>query len=146
MAAPNTPQGTLNRLRASVVWTSVAQLNVTPSYLGKAGISLSFEGEFTTFIDTMTGGVTSSEPYVRVMVGINLLKTQSLANLYKQQMELNTVLGNCTIRPDVTTMDPWIIQNVGIAGVRELSFAGLDPGFMISLRGYYQINSQQWSS
>lgn len=146
MPSPNTPQGTLNRLRASVVWTLVPQLNVGADHLGKAGLSLTFEGEFTTFVDTMTGAVTSPEPYVRCMVGINLLKSQNLANLYKQQMELNTLLGGCTIRPDVTTMGPWALINCGIASVRELSFAGLDAAFMVSIRGYYIINAAQWST
>lgn len=42
---PLIPQGTLNRVRASVVWPSFPNLNVTASYLGRMGIRLSLDGE-----------------------------------------------------------------------------------------------------
>jgi hypothetical protein len=146
MANPLIAQGTLNRLRASVVFTSFPQLNITSSYLGKAGISMGFEGEYTTFIDTMTGAVTSPEPYVRVMLRINLLKTQALANAYKAQAEQSTLLGDLTVRPDATTLDPYPLINSGFANVGELSFAGGSADWMLSLHCYYNINAALFSN
>jgi hypothetical protein len=142
---PNVSQGTLNRLIASVIWTDFPQLNVTAPYLGEEGIHLAFEGESTVFINTMTGAVTSQEPYLVVNVTMNLLKTQPLANAYKQQWETSSQLGECTVRPDSSTMSPWDFENCAIQSVRELSLNGRDAGYVVTIKGYYLINSDLWS-
>ena len=56
---PLIPQGTVNRLRGSVIWNDFPQLNVTAPYLGTDGIGFSLDGESTVFLPTMTGAVTS---------------------------------------------------------------------------------------
>ena len=66
MAIIPTPQGTLNRIRASVIFPLFGVLSVTSSFLGKRGISVTFTGKSTVFLDTMTGRVTSPEPYLAV--------------------------------------------------------------------------------
>ncbi|MAF04429.1 MULTISPECIES: hypothetical protein [unclassified Herbaspirillum] len=141
---PLIAQGTLNRLRGSVVVTDVPELNVTASYLGKAGISLSLDGDATTFIPTMTGAVTSGEPYQMVTMTINLLKTQGLANLYKQRAENLSTLGDLVITPDASTLGTYPLTNCAIGSVRELSFAGEDAGYVVTIRGYYLINNSLW--
>ena len=141
MANPLVAQGTLNRLKASAVWDSFPSLNVTPPYLGKGGISLSLEGEAAANIGTMTGTVQSPEPYMMVSLTINLLKTQSLSDQYKSQMELNALLGGVTVRPDATTLGVYYLQNMAIESVRELNFAGQDAGYVVTCKGYYSINS-----
>jgi len=138
---PLIAQGTLNRLRASVVWTSFPALNVTPPFLGREGIRLALEGESTTFINTMTGAVTSPEPYMAVSLVMNLLKTQALAGAYKAQMEFNALLGDGTVRPDSATLPPYGIINCAIQSVRELNFSGEDAGFAVTVRGYYPVNA-----
>ena len=145
---PFTPQGTLNRLRASIIWDDFPQLNVTPSFLGKAGISFAPESDFTTEIETMTGIVQSPEPYVMGSVTINLLRTQALADAYKAQAEQNTVFGNCTVRPDVGPggLSPYQLYNMAYKSLRELSFAGSDPGYVVVLRGYYPVNAGLWNT
>lgn len=141
---PLVPQGTLNRLRASIVWPNFPGLNVTPSFLGKEGISLSFEGDATTFLETMTGAVTSTEPYQLCTLKVHLLKTQSLSAAYKAQLELSSLLGNCTVRPDSTTLSPYQLSNMGIQTVDQLQFNGSNAGWMVNLKGYYLINSAAW--
>ena len=145
---PNVPQGTLNRLRASVVWDSVPALNVTPAFLGKAGISLAFDSDYTTEIETMTGIVQSPEPYVMVTLTMNLLRTQALADAYKIQAETNTVFGSCTVRPDVGPggLSPYPLQNVSFKSLRELPMSGTDPAYVVVMRGYYPVNSGLWNS
>jgi len=144
MASPNTNQGTINRLRASVVWPSFPALNVTASFLGEEAIRLSLEGGATTFLPTLTGAVTSPEPYQPMSLRINLLKTQALANAYKAQMELSTLLGDGTIRPDATQLAPYQITNSAIESVEPLDFSGKSAGWIVSIRGYYSINSGLW--
>ena len=58
MPNPLIEQGSLNRIKASVVWNDNADLNVTAPYLGAAGIRLGLDGGTTVFLPTMTGAVT----------------------------------------------------------------------------------------
>lgn len=147
MANPLTAQGSLNRLQASIVWTEQPTFNVTPSYLGEQAIRLALEGTATTYIGTMTGAVTSPEPYQMVTIGVHLLKPQFLANQYKRRMETNSLMGQCTIRPDVqgkNGIGVYQIENCAIQNVAELDFGGKDAGFRITIGGYYNINSSLW--
>lgn len=145
MPAPLVPQGNLNRIKASLVLDAFPSLNVTPSNLGNEGISLVFEGDATGVIPTMTGQVNSPEPFQAVTVTLHLLKTQPLADLYEQQRQTNTVLGTGTVRPDVSTqqggLKPYGLQNLSIRSVGELRMNGTDPGYRVTLGGYYIINN-----
>jgi hypothetical protein len=143
---PLIAQGTLNRLRASVIWPANASLNVVASYLGRGGISLALEGDSTQFIGTMAGVVTSPEPYQMIGLTINLLKSQQLGSLYKTAMETNALIGDGTVRADVTTLPPYQIYNCAIQSVQELRFSGDDAGFVVRIRGYYLLNSTMWNT
>jgi hypothetical protein len=141
MPAPNIPQGTLNRIRASIIWPAFPQLSVTSSYLGKRGVSIAFQGDTTVYIDTMTGAVTSPEPYLRVTITAHLLKTQNLANLYKTQQELLSLLGDGVVRADSAIMQPWAISNASIMRPGDLDFSGADPDYPVQFSGIYAVNS-----
>ena len=144
-ANPLVDQGTLNRIRGSLVLAAFPNLNVTAAFLGKAGISVGLQGESTLFIPTMTGAVTSPEPYMIATVTINLLKTQQLATLYKQRMELDARVGDVQIIPDATNFPNYDFFNAAISSVREMSMAGEDAGFVVSMQGYYNVNSNLWN-
>lgn len=146
MSNPLVDQGVLNRLRASVIWNDFPELNVTASYLGDEAIRLALEGEATTFVNTMTGAVTSPEPYQAVSLTMALLKTQGLGDLYKRKMERSTLLGQGTVRPDASPLSPYSLFNCAIGNVRELSFGGRDPGYVVTVKGYYIINSDMWAA
>jgi hypothetical protein len=146
MGNPLIDQGTLNRLRGSIVWKNLPKLNVTAPFLGQEGLSLTLEGESTTIIPTMTGVVTSPEPFHLVTVMAHLLRTQNLSDLYKQQQEKTTLLGNCTIRPDSKALSPYLLYNCAIVTVGELNFNGTNPGYGVSFKGYWNINADLWNS
>lgn len=145
MPNPLIIQGTLNRLRASITFPSNPSLNVSASFLGRMGIRLALDGESTVYIPTMTGAVTSPEPYMMITATIHLLKTQQLASLYKSQMETSTLIGDATIRPDAAALGTYQISNASIQSVRELNFAGDDGDFAVAIRAYYLINSDLWA-
>jgi hypothetical protein len=145
MANPMIPQGTLNRLRGSVNFPTNSELNVTAPYLGKGGITFSLEGEAVTYIPTMSGAVTSPEPYMMCKCVINLLKTQNLSDVYKRQMELTALVGDFVVTPDASTLSTYYINNASIESVKELPFNGTDAGYAVTLSGYYLVNSQSWS-
>ena len=146
MANPIIPQGVLNRLRASATLTQFPGLNITASYLGKEGISLSFEGVVTTPLDTMTGVVQSPEPYQRVTMAAHLIKSQALANAFKTQIELSSLIGDVTIRPDAAQLGPYQLSNVAINSVNPLKFDGTDPGWVLMMSGIYYVNSSLWNT
>lgn len=141
---PLVSQGTLNRLRGSVVWDDFSSLNITAPYLGDEGIGLSLDGGATTFIPTLTGAVTSQEPYQSVTITVHLLKTQTLADQYKVQQELDSRLGNCTVRSDAKELSPYALKNCAIESVREMRFNGRDAGYVVTVKGYYPVNSSLW--
>jgi len=144
MANPSINQGTLNRLVASVVFSDHPELNVTASYLGEGAMSLALDGTQTTQIRTLTGTVTSPEPYQLATLTVNLLRTQPLADLFKTTAENSTLLGNFTARSDSTTESPYQIINGSIESVREQKWDGKDPGYVVTIQGYYAINSAIW--
>ena len=118
---------------------------MSASYLGKEGISISFDGEATTTIDTMTGVVQSPEPYQRVTMTIHLIKSQALAAAYKAQIELSTLLGDCIIRPDARELGPYSLSNGAISNVNPLKFDGTDAGWVLMGRAVYNINDSLWN-
>lgn len=141
MAFPNTPQGTLNRLRGSLSFSDIQALNVIVSNLGSEGISVSFGGGATTRIDTMTGQVTSPDPWVPVKLTVNLVRTQALANAYKTQQELNSLLGDVTFRTDSATLGTYQFSNTSIGRVGDMRVNGRDAGYALEIDGTYNINS-----
>jgi hypothetical protein len=150
MPDPRTPQGNLNRIKATVVWSDFPNLNITPDYLGSEGLSLAFEDMATARIPTMTGLVNSPEAFQSVSVSAHLLKTQPLAQLYEEQRQNYTLLGQCTIRPDVSvnnagSIGPYTLLNMSITNIAELRFNGSDAGFRVLLGGYMLINSALWN-
>jgi hypothetical protein len=146
---PLIDQGQLNRIKASIVWANFPALNVTAAYLAKEGIRLALEGNATDYFGTMTGAVPSPAPYQIATLTLNLLKTQPLGNIYKSQFEANCVLGFCTVYPDVATgtgIGIYDLYNVVLETVREMTFAGEDPSWVVSCKGYYLVNSVLFNS
>ena len=141
---PLVPQGTINRLLASIIWNDYPSLNITASFLAPEAIDLTLEGSATLPLPTMTGIVTSPEPYQLARFQAHLIRSQFLPSAYKLQMETSTLLGDCTIRPDTATLPPYQISNCSIMGVDRMAFAGRDAGWVISFTGAYYINSSLW--
>lgn len=141
---PLVAQGTLNRLRGSVVIPGFPELNVTAPFLGEAGIGLQLEGVTTTFINSMTGAVSSPEPYQILTCTIALLRTQGLAELYKAKIEGDARIGDFTVRVDASTLSQYPAVNGAIESLAPLQINGRDAGFGITLKGYYNINNDLW--
>ena len=145
MANPGILQGTVNRLRANIVFPNFPGLNITPSYLGREAIRIAPSGVVTTSLPTLTGRVTSPEPYQMLTITVHLLRSQSFADEWKQQIEsVSSLLGDFTVRPDAATLSPYYVNNGSIDNWDPLAFAGGDAGFTITLSGTYNINAALW--
>jgi len=143
---PTVAQGVLQRLRASFVPSAFPFLAVTSPFLGKEGIQLSFRGDVTVQLDTMTGVVRSPEPYLGITVTLHLLKTQGFAEMWRAQMELNSLLGQATLRPDAATMTPYNFHECSILGIGDQAFNGSSYDYPIRIGGMYQVNAAQFNS
>ena len=144
-ANPLVPQGTLNKLRGSVFCVDNPQLNVTASYLADDAITLAFEGEASAYIPTMTGAVPSPNPFQVATCMMRLLKTQALSNLWKLQIETDSLIGDIVITTDAAPLNNYTLVNCTIKNVNELTFAGKDPSFVVTVQGTYYINSGLFS-
>lgn len=147
---PLIQQGTLNRLVAAISFNANPNLNITPSYLGREAIRLSLDGAATGRIPSMTGIVTSPEPYQMVTCVAHMLKTQPLAAAWQAQYLTTTLIGGYTVYPDVQVdqggIGPYNINNGMIMGLRELAFSGEDAGWVLTLSGYLVINNLLWQA
>ena len=142
MANPQIAQGTLNRLRGSIIFPNFPELNITAPFLGEEGINMTPGGDIVDTYGTMTGTVTSAAPYQMYTVEVELLKTQSFADQFKQQLETLAVIGNFIVRPDASTLSVYQINNGSIYTASPGRLNGKSVGFMIGLRGYYSVNAQ----
>lgn len=138
---PLISQGTLNRIRGSVVIPNFPNLNITSPFLGRTGIRLALNGEATVMIETMTGTTISPEPYQMVTISIDVLKTNGLAAAFKGQMENSTSLGNITVVPDTTALPTYQIINSAIASIGDQAYDGTSASWPLVIRGYYVINN-----
>lgn len=141
MASGLTPQGVLSRLRSSIVFDNFTSLNITAPFLGEEGINLTLEGDITENISTMTGTVTSPAPFQMATVEIELLKSQSFSDQWKQQVETNSVLGDFTIFGDASTLGNYQILNGNIVNAGPGRLNGKEVAFRVTLRGYYVVNA-----
>lgn len=138
---PLIDQGTLNRIRGSVVFPDAPELNVTAPYLGKEGISLAIEGNAVDYLESMTGAVTSPGVYMMATCTLRLLKSQAFSDQFKLRMESNALVGDFVVTPDATTFSPITIQNGAISGMGDIAMGGTTAEVNIMLRGYYLVNA-----
>jgi hypothetical protein len=146
MSNPRIEQGSINRLLASVVFADFPELNVTSPFLSKEGISIAWEGETSLLLGTMTGAVTSPAPYIFAMVTMHLVKSQFLAEAYKQQIETSTTMGSVNVIPDTITLSPYQLDTVVLESMQEQLYNGTQEGLVIKLKGVYRINSDAFFS
>jgi hypothetical protein len=93
----------------------------------------------------MTGVVLSPEPFMLVTVSLALLKTQGLCQAYEAALQTNSILGNGVVRADVTQgLQPLDIVNCAIENIGDLSFAGDDAVYPVSIQGTLYINNNLW--
>ena len=142
---PLVQQGTLNRVRCSVVVPNFTNLNITSPYMGKSFARLAFEGDFAGLIGTATGAVSSTEPYVFGNITVGLLRTQALSGQWLQQVQQFSVIGPVTIYSDSAAFPPIPLDNCVVNQIDPGAFDGTDPVVRLVLRGVFYANSDLWN-
>jgi hypothetical protein len=142
------PQGTLNRLLASITPadTTLLALKVTSGYLGTDAIRLSFDDTATDLLATMTGMVTSPRPYQGVTLTVALVKTTTVAAAFMAQFLSNTYIGQMAVVPDSSNLGTIALYNMTLETVREISMNGTEPVVVVTIRGYRYVNSNAFDT
>ncbi len=141
MANPLVDQGQLNRIRANVTFTNFPQLNITASFLTKAGVSLRLTGETVPYLETMTGQVPSPNVYLPAECEVHIVKSSALSNLFKLQVEQQALIGPFTVTPDTSALGVYPILNGSLSAPSDLNLAGESADYTIMLKGFYPVNA-----
>src|SRR4051812_3455504 len=131
---PQVALGTLNRARGTVLFPDFPELNVTAPFLGPEGINVSPEGPITDNLDVMTGMVPSPGIYQRLTVEFELLKSQSFSDLWKQQVEFISAVGDFTVIPDAATLSNYNVINGSIIQAGPGRINGRSVAFVVSIQ------------
>ena len=142
---PQIPQGIINLVRATVQVPSFQNLNVTAPFLGSGGITISWNGPATTFINTLTGRVTSPEPYQPVTVAMHLIKSQVLATQWENQRVGLTLIGNILVFTDAAALPAYAFSNCAIENVGAITANGKSSEYEVTVGGTYIINNALFS-
>lgn len=142
---PNISQGTLNRVRASIIVSAFPSLNILSSYMGKNFVSLHPDGPWVQQIETGTGIVTSPEPYIMFNIAVGILRSQPLADAWLAQAEATVYLGTVTVHSDTSAFPARKFRDVSITHYDPGVFDGADPVVALTLRGKFNINNNLWN-
>ena len=145
MANPNLIPSPLNRVRANVSIPAYSNLNVTASYLGAEGVSVSFQGNIATQLMGLTSTINSEEPYVPAQIRISLLKSLALANQWISQIQNSPTLGTVTIQSDTAQFPTITLYNSVITNIGDVSMAGKQAEFQITISGYWSVSNDLWT-
>jgi len=140
MANPIIPQGSLNRALTSVSVIDYSELNVTSGFFGTKVARITFEGETSDYIATLTGAVPSPRLYQIVTVQMYLNKSQGLSSLWEQQRLVNAAIGDVNIVTDSSVLPYYYIHNCILQNVSDLELAGDSNDYPVTLKGVYLVN------
>ncbi|MOA14262.1 hypothetical protein D3C78_1343520 [compost metagenome] len=73
-----------------------------------------------------------------------MVRSQGMAQLFKNQIELDTLLGDAKVYSDSSTLGDFSIRSATIRSAGDVSFSGRDPAFLVSVFGIYDVNSAMW--
>lgn len=142
---PQVPQGSMNRVRCSIVVPGIPTLNITSSYMSKRFAKLTWDGRIVHQDETATGFVNSPEPYIGGEISVGILRTQPLAIAWVRQFEDTGVLGEVVIHSDTSAFPARTISNASIITCDPEAFDGLDATVHVMIRGVYYINNSLWN-
>lgn len=141
MANPLTAQGTLNRSLVSISVVDLPFLNITSGFFGSKLARISFEGDTSDYIPTLTGAVPSGRLYQVATVLAYINKSQSLSADWEQQRLTNSTIGDVNVVTDSPVMPSYYLTNCVLQNVSDLDLTGESNDYPVMIRGTYAINS-----
>ena len=145
MANPLINLGTLNRVRASVVFPSFTSLNITSSQMGRRFVSLTFDEDFVQQIQQGVGIINSPEPYVMATVTCDVLRTLPLAQAFISQLEQTAVLGTVYVHSDTSAFPKRTVYNASVLKADPGEYDGINGVLALTIRGVFYPNNTLWN-
>lgn len=142
---PNISQGTLNRVRASIIIPGIPTLNISSFNMGKNFVTTKADGDYTLFLETGTGTVRSPEPYILFTIVVDLLRTQALSNSWLAQAQATTILGDVHVHPDVASYPSLHFRECAIQHYEPGDFNGQNASTPLVIKGTFNINNNLWN-
>lgn len=143
---PNTVQGNLNRVSTHLVVASFPALSVNASFMGKSMVKVTLDSPFVQQLPTATNLVNSPEPFVMGHMTVALLRSQTLANLWITQAQVQATIGTVQIFSDSTVFSAITVLNCSITDIDPGAFDGTDPVVSVTVSGAFPVNSTMWGS
>ncbi len=142
MAAPLINQGTLNRALVSLLVPDHPELNVTSGFFGTKLARISFDGNTSDQIPTLTGTTPSPRLYQMVTITAYLNKSQYLASLWERRRLSNSSIGTVVVTTDSPLLPPYTIRNCVLQNVPDLDLTGESNDYTVVIQGSYPINNK----
>ena len=141
MTNPLVPQGSLNRILSAVQVIDHPELNVTAGFFGVRVATITPEGEASDYIGTLTGAAPSPRPYQMYSIRFWLNKSQQLAQVWENQRQQNTTIGDVNVVTDSTVLGAFYFINCTFLNVEEINLDGMSNDYPVVIRGTYPINA-----
>lgn len=141
MPNPLVNQGTLNRALVSVSVIRFPELNVTTGFFGTKVARITFDGDASDYLATLSGAVPSPRLYQIVSCMMYLNKSQFLASSWEQQRLTNAIIGDVNIVTDSPVLPPYYLLNCTLVNISELDLTGESNDYPVMIKGTYPINS-----
>ncbi len=141
---PMVPQGTLNRVRASVIVPNYSSLNINSSHMSKKFVTVTFDEDFADQPETAVGIVNSPKPYVMATVNVGILRTQALAASWLAQAQQDTQIGRVIVHSDTNAFPQIHVHNCSLLKSEPGPYDGMDPTVDLTIRGVFYPNNYVW--
>lgn len=137
-------QGTLNRLLTQLTLSNFPSLNVSAENMTEDFMRANFSGAPTLQIQTGTGLVNSPAPYIMGSFSFSLLRTQSLASAWLEQLQNGSVLGSATGYSDSSVFNSITLDDAAITEFDPGAWNGTTPVVAVTITGIYYTNNNLW--
>lgn len=141
MANPLINQGTLNRALTSVSVIDFPELNVTTGFFGTKVARITFDGDVSDYLPTLSGAVPSPRLFQIVTVMMYLNKSQGLAAAWEQQRLVNSIIGDVNVVTDSPVLPSYYLLNCTLQTISDLDLTGESNDFPVTIKGTYPINA-----
>lgn len=142
---PGIQQGFLNRVLTHILVPAAPQLNVSASFMSKNLSKVTFDEDANDQIPTATGVVNSPKPFIMATLVVNILRSQTLANLYFAAIQGNCLVGDITVYSDSTVLSQFTFGNASLQHLDPGAFDGQDPTIAATFKGVFNTNSILWT-
>lgn len=145
MLNPRIDPGVLNRVRGTLKVTNFPELNVSASYVTRPNMRITRTTTPTSTLPVLTGVVQSPQPYMMTTVAIHLNRAAGLADVYIQQIQSSSLIGDVEIWTDTPALSNIVLRNSSLSRVGDVDLSGEDAEEIFEITGIEDTNDNLWN-